>query len=417
MLASYSKIHWSQVIIRFECEDEDDTHLLKKYAQDLFPSAMLEEARSDTAEKFRKALSDLTKLGNPWVFFATNNDHPFMGNPAEIKPTLELASEVEKLFPHHVISIQYSHFTESQTYSSFFNPDWGTYWNDFPVLISDTKHGKIISNNKFLCDSIQIFRLQVLIKLFAETKKTDRIIRLEDTEFHGSEIFKKITILPAREWCRHYDGYAFQIALVPPCFIPDGFFEHAIKIRYGYDDYVEGWVNINPSARYVYLGGSADLRCFMVDIPFFWRDRIARIDINEKFIMAEDSLLDDYENLFESSIEPFFFANIVSSAAKILISQGENIKNCRPFINKYALTSQEEKKEIKAESGMKKIIFVRRGAAYIGGKKIVRGRYFCIEENSEAELYAETMAEVIEVSFQSQGRTSADTSDQDKSKL
>ena len=64
--------------------------------------------------------------------------------------------------------------------------------------------------------------------------------------------------------------------------IPTGFFEKNIKIRYGYDDYKDGWVNINPKNPYYYaydkLG--TDYKFTLNDLPLIWKDKISVVDSN-----------------------------------------------------------------------------------------------------------------------------------------
>ena len=66
--------------------------------------------------------------------------------------------------------------------------------------------------------------------------------------------------------------------------IPIGFFENNIKIRYGYDDYKEGWTNINPKTinYYAYDTTGTDYKFTLNDLPLIWKDKISVIDSNIK---------------------------------------------------------------------------------------------------------------------------------------
>jgi hypothetical protein len=61
-----------------------------------------------------------------------------------------------------------------------------------------------------------------------------------------------------------------------------GFFEKNIKIRYGYNDRKEGWVNINPKSEYYYAYNKegADYKFTLKELPLFWKSRISEIDSN-----------------------------------------------------------------------------------------------------------------------------------------
>jgi hypothetical protein len=92
-------------------------------------------------------------------------------------------------------------------------------------------------------------------------------------------------IVPYKELARHFDGYFYQGITndqVPALDIPLGFFEKNIKIRYGYDDYKEGWTNINPKNPhyYAYDKSGTDYKFTLEEIPLFWRNKISEIDSN-----------------------------------------------------------------------------------------------------------------------------------------
>lgn len=55
-----------------------------------------------------------------------------------------------------------------------------------------------------------------------------------------------------------------------------------MKIRYGYDDYKEGWININPKNDHYYAFDKTgtDYKFTLDDIPYIWKDRIIDIDSN-----------------------------------------------------------------------------------------------------------------------------------------
>ena len=95
------------------------------------------------------------------------------------------------------------------------------------------------------------------------------------------------TASPIKEICRHFDGYQHIMIPItnnqcPAIDIPPGFFEDNIKIRYGYDDYKEGWVNINPKNTdyYAYNKSGTDYKFTLDDLPLVWKNRISFIDSN-----------------------------------------------------------------------------------------------------------------------------------------
>ena len=91
--------------------------------------------------------------------------------------------------------------------------------------------------------------------------------------------------MPYKELFRHFDGYFHQFISCNQCpslDIPPGFFENDIKIRYGYDDYKEGWVNINPKNPnyYAHDKSGIDYKFTLQDLPLVWKSRISTIDSN-----------------------------------------------------------------------------------------------------------------------------------------
>jgi hypothetical protein len=78
--------------------------------------------------------------------------------------------------------------------------------------------------------------------------------------------------------------------LIPPLFIPIGFWDNQIRIAYGYPEYREGWVNINPSAKQFSFRDQkygTDLKIGLQDIPLAWWHRMTEIDVNRNANLDE----------------------------------------------------------------------------------------------------------------------------------
>jgi hypothetical protein len=282
-LASYTQIKWDRVIIRFECEELTETIRFSKHCKDLFPDAEIFNERSDTADKYFNALSAIKESDDAWIFYSPNNDHPYLAASGDLERYILIADQISIEYPENIVSLVYSHFTEGMTDNRMSDPQWGSFGNKLKKVIYEDADVVVSKANKAPLESCQIFKLSYLKKIFSSTKNLGRVIRLEDTEFILSRNHKIIQICPKIELCRHYDSYGHVIDLdfVPPLFIPDGFFENNIKIRYGYNSGRHGWVNVNPLK--VSIGVDVDLLTLFEDIPHFWRDRISDIDINPQF--------------------------------------------------------------------------------------------------------------------------------------
>jgi hypothetical protein len=292
-LLSYRAVPWDQMYLRVECEDEDDRLKFFEFARRHFPDADIANQRSATAAQYVQSLSRLKRFGNPWVFFSPNNDHPLIGDPNSFAPLIDLAEDVEPLYPNHFVCILYSHFTESQNSALPEQHNWGRTMGNTYTVAGETAHASIVQSVLFSCDSIKIYRLSSLLTIFGKTTNSGRCIRLEDTDLYLSTQYREINIWPKAEICRHFDGYPHVDRAPPPLFVPPGFFESDIRIRYGFEDHQVGCVSVNPFEELSYLGGTADIRCLLSEIPGFWKERISSIAVDPNMASRYAGRVDD----------------------------------------------------------------------------------------------------------------------------
>ena len=282
---SYSYLDWESATFRIECENKDHEKIYDEIKAK-FPQASIEKKRSATAKEYCQALQKSNIPNDDWVFFSPNNDHPLIGNGSLINNLIQDAEYAEENYPNDFTTISFSHFTEALNMRDFSCHEWGSYGNVFAKVIRETDYSYTLQLNKLALDSLHIYTKKALLKIFCKSKVTSKVIRPEDTEFYLNEGIH-LLIIPKAEICAHYDGYMHINHKVPPLFIPDGFFEGKIKIRYGYTDTKKGWVNINPSSKYFSYqnnNAGADLKITLEELPIFWRSRISVIDKNPAFI-------------------------------------------------------------------------------------------------------------------------------------
>ena len=295
-LASYSSIPWDRVIIRFECEDTLSESDFFQYCAKLFPTGDIQTQRSDTAKKYLDALTKIDAEDDAWIFFSPNNDHPYLAKPADLIRYTKYASDISERYPGNTVGLTFSHFTESMISNRPTDPWWAYFGGIYKSVLEEAEEYLIVTANRASLDSCQVFKLGYLKSIFKATKNEGRVIRLEDLEFNGSPDHNLIQVLPKKELCRHFDGYAGLLQYVPPLFIPDGFFSGEIKVRYGFDDYLSGWVNVNPLSSRV--GDNADLLNVIDDLPHFWLSRISQTVVAPNFPMVLDKrCLVYYKNL------------------------------------------------------------------------------------------------------------------------
>jgi hypothetical protein len=291
-LASYAHLEWTNVLIKYELQDSSKIEEFDHFILELFPKAIILHNRSDSQSEYQKSIELLKSLGDEWIFYSPNSDHVFIDVDKNSFDHLIKKANSLKEINNNYISIVYSHFPEVNCASKKEHIIKRLYRPDTKIIEEDEYS---ISQNypKGNLDSIQILHIDLLQNWFFNNDcGNNKIIRSESLA-PFIEPPQQIVITPKHEICRHYDGYMHTIyggriiylspEKVPPLFIPPGFFENNIKVSYGYDEYREGWVNINPlKNNYSFndrLTGT-DIMCTIEELPFFWQERISQVNIN-----------------------------------------------------------------------------------------------------------------------------------------
>ena len=290
-LASYACLNWSKVIVRVAGDDRSAIEALVPYIEALFSTAEVSLTRSDTGSKYSQAL-DIVDDGDSWVFFSPNNDHPFIHHDTKIFEPLLKAAESAELKYELPVSILFSHFTEA---INSIKPDsflYG-YTGDFCEILCEDEASYTVKYDHLSLLSLQIFRRSHLKKMM-DAAGDRRVIRTECLGQYNDYQVPTVVIISKEECCRHYDAYMhtsfvvkdfISASRVPPLFIPDGFFEKEIKIRYGFDRYDQSYVNINPKKdKYIFdSSDGTDLAISIDRIPASWRGRIVELVKNPQF--------------------------------------------------------------------------------------------------------------------------------------
>ncbi|MEK6840535.1 MAG: hypothetical protein AABX79_01120 [Nanoarchaeota archaeon] len=317
-LASHAEIKWSHVIIKYEIvpENKKKQKIFEKFVKKLWPKAMIIHGQSVKIGQYRKISKIINNLKDDWIFYAANNDHPFIA--PDVKTLKKCLKKAEKLAQKNkYVSVIYSHFPEPLHMARK-----GTTIHDigFPASsILEENDDLIVSeypNGYF--SSMQIANKRLFnYWVDAEIPESAPIWKLEDVHRHIPKKKRpgQILVLAKKELFAHYDGYSHNKGkgylvpsrLVPPLFIPPGFFANKIKIAYGYDNYRKGWVNINPLKEkfsFEDTKNGTDLKISIKNIPLFWKKRIKKIDINPK---ADQEKIKDAADERKRKIENFYF--------------------------------------------------------------------------------------------------------------
>jgi len=293
-LASFAPYKWSHVLIRYELGDPEDQNEYKPfddYILKLFPKAVIIHERSDSQADFRKSLKIIDDFDDQWIFYSGNNDHVLISSDASILE--KMVKKAESFSDRYkFISIVYSHFSEFVNLPKVNTPFNLLFGQDIEIIEENSLATVILRHNGDN-SAIQIVNKN-LLKHWFDSKELGnaRIIRSEDVR-KNNIAHDQIMVIPKQQVGAHFDAYSHTKGSlfetlpyqVPPLFIPNGFFDKKIKIAYGYDDYRKGWVNINPSTKkysFEDLENGTDLKITLDDLPVFWKDKIAEIDINKK---------------------------------------------------------------------------------------------------------------------------------------
>ncbi|MCD4771253.1 hypothetical protein K8R30_02425 [archaeon] len=295
-LLSYAELDWDEVVIVYEFGGDmvERKKEFEKFVRDLWPKAHIFYGRSDNQKKFQKRLKFVNDLEGDLVFYAGNNDHPFIAPDKEtINSCIRKIKKMNEKWDY--VSILYSHFLEGYRMGNKKSP-YRKYVSSCPKILEESKNYFTVLFPEVWGHSIQIFNKKLINHIvFSEKFGGEIFRRIESIWRHERMLNKRVdqlTIIPKNPVCGHFDGYShlkhgeYPISeeIFPPFFIPRGFFENKIKIRYGYENYKEGWVNINPmKAKHAFHDkNGTDMKISLEDIPLFWKKRISKIDINPK---------------------------------------------------------------------------------------------------------------------------------------
>lgn len=276
---------WSKVIFYVELDEiyKDRENELEQYIKELFQDfTLIYRNKRNEFQNDWKQTYDL--LDHNLIWFYCNHDHIFFDSGTEY-----LQEIVENIKDEELCSIQFSHWPENirTVKQGFKSPPHFPFQEDSSYRLENNYAWA----NSVNFDSIQIITKELYKRWWFEGDFHS--IKLPRPDYFGIGLaeIKPVplhkTISPFKEICRHFDGYQhIQPAITnnqcPAIDIPPGFFEGNIKIRYGYDDYKEGWLNINPKNPnyYAFDISGTDGKFTLQDLPLVWKSRISFIDSN-----------------------------------------------------------------------------------------------------------------------------------------
>jgi hypothetical protein len=272
---------WSKVILKisldniYKSRQQELEDFIKIEFKDF--NLILEWKRNEYQNDWKQSYE---LLDDNLVWFYCNHDHIFFDSTSSYLQKL-----VDEIKNEKLCSLQFSHWSENIRNAKMGgvaaprDPKTYVIHNDYISLVAEN------------VDSIQIITKDLYYNWWFEGEFNQ--VKLPRPDFFGINLaeikpipYHKV-IIPLKEICRHFDGYQHIYPPItnnqcPAINIPPGFFEGDIKIRYGYNDYKEGWVNINPKNPnyYAYDKTGTDYKFTLEDLPLVWKSKISFIDSN-----------------------------------------------------------------------------------------------------------------------------------------
>lgn len=268
-LSSYAVIPWSAVRLYIEFDDSQIQHqdFVLDYARRLFPDALIKTQRLYYQNEWKEAILELGEMDDKLIWFTGNDDHPFIDSSLDTLLALEKRMlQIAECYPY--VSSPFSHWPEMMPRTL----------DDF--LYYNADNGFLMVDGFWNNTSVQILSYDMLKSWFFD-------LNLYDIKVARSEVpityCIGVAIIPLREIVRHFDGYShsgLDIAICPPLSIPDGFFEHNIRLCYGGTP--EKGITLvdplNPNHAAVAADG-ADWQSTLDEIPLFWQSAVSETKI------------------------------------------------------------------------------------------------------------------------------------------
>lgn len=285
-LASFAVIRWTEVIVYYELADDCSNRQdeLESYILFLFHGAEIHRFQNQRQEQWQIAVNKLRDIPDNLVCFCCNDDHIFIDYDTQLLARLESVC---------------NDAIQENPYISFVPTHWPEYLALQSIAYVDEEEYFIAKGQ--VTNSMQIVSKGLLDSWWfdhdyhgAWMPRTDSGTLINSKDLSPSNKRISVTppapypvLVPYRELIRHFDGYShvgMDINVCPPLFIPDGFFDHTIRVSYCVSQPKQGAVLVDPRKENYSVVDShgADLKSVLQDLPLFWRHRICDIEIGEK---------------------------------------------------------------------------------------------------------------------------------------
>ena len=280
-LASMAKAYpWKRAIIYYKLHEEyhDREQEFVEFVEKEFEGTDL-ILRGTRNEYVSDWIDTYELLNDELIWFYCNHDHIYIDNTEYLAEYVDM---FRKNYSSTLSSIYFSHWPEMLCHAAD-----GTFDN-----ISNMDVFKFSSDNR-IC-SIQIITKKLYKHWWVDNwgpKNTKEIFLPRSDHAQSINTFKKLDhfdiFVPAKEICRHFDGYGHTIPRMtnedcPALSIPEGFFEKNIKITFEPkldNNRKKGYTYLDPFAKdyYAWSKYGTDYKWDKTNIPSFWNSRISEL--------------------------------------------------------------------------------------------------------------------------------------------
>lgn len=243
----------------------------EEWIYNLFPKEKirLQWFRCDYPHQWEVIRQELAGIDDDIVYPVGNDDHLFVGNNNDM---ILKGIEYIRNDPDPAAMLTMAHFPEA-------------------VRIAMQRQGSLTPCGNFIKYADQLSINNFVMKKWLFERYVSCALKRPDVLQYKTDAISidvpSTIYVPTKEISRHFDGYAhtgMDSNHCPPLEIPPGFFERNIIVKYCFDQKFENCLNINPMVSTLKAADPAngfDFRLMLEDMPLFWKDYIAKIDVAE----------------------------------------------------------------------------------------------------------------------------------------
>jgi hypothetical protein len=245
---------------------------LEEYIKSLYPETKLSLNwhRHYYSHQWRTWCDNTITDDNEPIWFAGNDDHIFIDSTLDV---LSAGLDLLQNDRNPLSQLYYSHWPEQMRLAYH---QKGTLSDDKNYIVRDWR----------TFDAITIMKGARWKQYWFGQDWGNLELYRTDPLWHAGYKLTGPVYVPTKELVRHYDGYSHVGDLsniTPPLFIPPGFFDSNMVIKIGFIERDNTCTNLNPASEWLYHFNKwgTDYRWLPNDLPLFWRNRIALIDMVE----------------------------------------------------------------------------------------------------------------------------------------